>query len=443
MKLIEKKVELVCPAKNMKAVKAALPNANSIYFGVKKFNMRMKSENFTIEEMKDVVKICHEHSIKAYLTSNILIYENELKELEELLDAAKKAEIDAVIVHDFASIQAAIERNIPFHVSTQCNITNSIAAKFYESLGASKLILARECSLKQIKEIKSKIKTDIEIFVHGAMCSAVSGRCYLSQYCSGTDKKSANRGRCEQPCRREWRVYDEEGHEFLYDGVRFMNSRDLCMVSYIPEIIEAGVDALKIEGRMRDPYYVHVVSSIYREAIDAYYNGTFSKKKAKDWRKELAKVYNRGMTTGFYFHRPTEIDHQHKSATNLSHFRLIELGSILNYNNETHIALIKLTNGYLKENMPIIIMGGKYSNTFFTQKVKNLQKDGKKISNSGNADIKHPIELTIEMAEPTESGELDSIFYFTDKTYERRIQLRKKQKKSKKYIPKSDYYKLK
>ncbi|NVM01373.1 MAG: U32 family peptidase, partial [Candidatus Helarchaeota archaeon] len=146
MKTIGKKVELVCPAKNMKAVKAALPNADSIYFGVKKFNMRMKSENFTIEEMKDVVRICHEHSIKAYLTSNILIYENELKELKELLDAAKTAEIDAVIVHDFASIQAAIDRKIPFHVSTQCNITNSIAAKFYESLGASKLILARECS---------------------------------------------------------------------------------------------------------------------------------------------------------------------------------------------------------------------------------------------------------------------------------------------------------
>ncbi|MFX0135707.1 MAG: peptidase U32 family protein [Candidatus Hodarchaeota archaeon] len=442
MKTISKKVELVCPARNMKAVKAALPNADSIYFGVKKFNMRMKSENFSIEEMKDVVKICHDNSIKAYLTTNILIYEQELGELNILLDAAKKAEIDAVIVHDFASIQAAKERGIPFHVSTQCNITNSIAAKSYESLGASKLILARECSLKQIKEIKSKIKAEIEIFVHGAMCSAVSGRCYLSQYCSGTEK-SANRGRCEQPCRKEWRVFDEEGHEFLYDGVRFMNSRDLCMVTYIPEIIETGVDALKIEGRMRDPYYVHVVSSVYREAIDAYYNGTFSKKKAKNWRKELAKVYNRGMTTGFYFHRPTETDHQHKSATNLSHFRLIELGKILSCNKKTNLALVRLTNGYLKEGMPIVIMGGNYSDTFFTQNVKNLQKDGKKISYSDNADITHPIDLTLELSEPAQSGELDSIFYFTDKTYKSSMELRKKQKYSKKSIPKSEYYKLK
>ena len=275
------------------------------------------------------------------------------------------------------------------------------------------------------------------------MCSAVSGRCYLSQYCSETDKKSANRGRCEQPCRREWRVYDEENHEFLYDGVRFMNSRDLCMVTYIPDIIKAGVDALKIEGRMRDPYYVHIVSFIYREAINAYYNGTFSKKKAKKWRKELAKVYNRGMTTGFYFHRPTEIDQQHKSATNLSHFRLIELGKILNYNKKTHTALIRLTNGYLKEDMPIVIMGDKFSGTFFTQNVKNLQREGKKISISGTADIKHPIELTVEMIEPTESGELDGIFYFTDKTYKKAVELRKKRKYSGKHIPKSEYYKLK
>ncbi|MFX1536248.1 MAG: peptidase U32 family protein, partial [Promethearchaeota archaeon] len=197
-------------------------------------------------------------------------------------------------------------------------------------------------------------------------------------------KKSANRGRCEQPCRREWRVFDVEGNEFLYDGVRFMNSRDLCMVSYIPEIIDAGVDALKIEGRMRDPYYVHVVSSVYRDAIDTYYAGSFSKKKAKKWRKELAKVYNRGMTTGFYFHRPIETDHQHKSATNLSHYRLIELGKILSYNNKTRIALVRLINGYLKEGMPIAVMGSKYSDTFFTQKVKNLQMEGKQISTSKN-----------------------------------------------------------
>jgi len=443
VKNIRKKVELICPAKNMKALKAALPNADSIYFGVKKFNMRMKSQNFTIEEMNTVVKKCHENNIKAYLTTNILIYENELEELNTLFENAKNADVDAVIVHDFASIQAAKEKKIPFHISTQCNVSNSIAARYYESLGAEKIILARECSLKQIKEIRAKLKNaEIEVFVHGAMCSAVSGRCYLSQTISGTHKKSANRGRCEQPCRRQWKVFDDEGNELIYDGVRFMNSRDLCMVTYIPELIDAGVDAFKIEGRMRDPYYVRVVSSIYREAIESYYNGTFSKKKAKNWRKELARVYNRGMTTGFYFHRPTEKDHQHKSATNLSHFRLIELGKIISYNKKTRTALVDLTNGYLKEGLPIIVMGGNLSDTFFTQKVENLQLEGNKIQKSEIADMNHPIKLTFKLTEPAHSGELDSIYVFTDKTYKRHIKLKKEMKKRKKKIKKRDKYKL-
>jgi len=427
----------------MKALKAALPYADSIYFGVKKFNMRMKSQNFSVEEMKEVARICHENNLNAYLTTNILIYENELKQLNNILNEAKNADIDAVIVHDFASIQAARELSMPFHISTQCNVSNSISAKFYESLGAKKIILARECSLNQIKEIKNKLKkAEIEIFVHGAMCSAVSGRCYLSQTIAGTDKKSANRGKCEQPCRREWRVFDNKGNEFIYDGVRFMNSRDLCMVTYIPDIIEAGIDALKIEGRMREPYYVHIVSFIYREAINAYYNGKFSNSKAKRWRKELAKVYNRGMTTGFYFHRPTEKDHQHKSATNLSHFRLIELGKIISYNPKTHIALVKLINGYLQENMEIVIMGGNLSDTFFVQKIEELQKDGKKIKKSNIADIKHDIDLTIKLNKPAQSGELDSIYYFTNKTYKKYKKMKKKAKKSRKKIPKSEYYKL-
>lgn len=443
MKSITPKVELLSPAKNMKAVKAALPYADAIYFGVRKFNLRMASENFPVERIKKVVDFCHKNEVKAYLTTNTLIYENELKALNEILDAAKTAEIDAVIVHDFASIQASKEQGIPFHVSTQCNISNSSSAKFYESLGAKRLNLARECSLNQIKEIKSKLsKAEVEIFIHGAMCSAVSGRCYLSQTIDGTDKKSANRGQCTQPCRREWRVFDDEENEFLYDGVRFMNSRDLCMVSYIPEIIESGVDALKIEGRMRDPYYVRVVSSIYREAVNAYYAGVFSNSKAKKWRKELAKVYNRGMTTGFYFRRPTEVDHQHKSATNLSHFRLIKLGSILSYDEQTRDAKVNLTNGYLREDMPIVIMGDQRSDTFFTQKVKNLRKNGEKILQSDTADDDHSFQLTLELQEPVNQGELDGIFYFTDKTYKRRIELRKKRKRLDKRVLKKDYYKL-
>ncbi len=400
----------------MKALKAALPNADAIYFGVQQFNLRMAGENFPISRLKEVVKACHDNDIHAYLTTNILIYENELKELNLLLESAKEAEIDAVIVHDLASILAAKDIGIPFHVSTQCNVSNSAAARFYESLGAKRLNLARECSLEQVKVIKSKLDTtEVEIFVHGAMCSAVSGRCYLSQTIEGTAEKSANRGRCTQPCRRRWRVFDEEGNEFIYDGVRFMNSRDLCMVTYIPEIIATGIDAVKIEGRMRDPYYVHVVSSFYREAIDSHYDGTFTEAKAKKWRRELKKVYNRGITTGFYFKRPTEEDHQHKSATE---------------------------NGHLHENMEIVIMGGKSSDTFFTQRVRDMQMEGKKIIRTKTASKTAPIEITLTLEKPARQGGGDRVYYFTDKTYGKRVEMRKSKKRSSR-ARKKDFYTLK
>lgn len=178
-----------------------------------------------------------------------------------------------------ATIEIAKEFNIPFHISTQCNISNSLSARFYEKLGAERIILARELSLERIKEIKRNLmKTEIEVFIHGAMCTSISGRCYFSQDICGSDEKSANRGNCEQPCRRRWWVREESGNEYIYDGVRFMNSRDLCTIAHIPQLIEANIDAFKIEGRMRHPHYVEIVTKTYREAIEAYYDQKFSKK---------------------------------------------------------------------------------------------------------------------------------------------------------------------
>ncbi|MFX0028893.1 MAG: peptidase U32 family protein, partial [Candidatus Hermodarchaeota archaeon] len=308
-----KKVELLAPARNFKAIKAASNYADSVYFGIKKFNMRMRSENIALEDLNNVVDFCHKHDLKAYLTTNILVYDNELTLMRKILEESKNSGIDAVIVHDLATIETAKEYNLPFHMSTQCNVSNSISARFYEKLGAERIILARELSLERIKEIKRNLtKTEIEVFIHGAMCTSVSGRCYFSQDICGTEEKSANRGNCEQPCRRKWWVREESGNEYIYDGIRFMNSRDLCTIAYIPKLIEAKIDAFKIEGRMRHPHYVEIVTKTYREAIEAYYNGTFSKKKVRFWVTELKKVYNRGFTPGFYFKRMTEEDHQHK-----------------------------------------------------------------------------------------------------------------------------------
>ncbi|MDX1798619.1 MAG: peptidase U32 family protein, partial [Candidatus Lokiarchaeia archaeon] len=252
-----KKVELLAPAKNIKAIKAAMKYADSVYFGIKKFNMRMRSENFSLNELNNVVEFCHKNDLKVYLTTNILIYDNELNFLREIIKRSKQAEVDAVIVHDIAAIQIAKEFNVPFHISTQCNVSNSLSAKFYENLGAERIILARELSLEKIKEIKRNlIKTKVETFIHGAMCTSVSGRCYFSQDICGTEKKSANRGNCEQPCRRRWWLREEGGEEYIYHGVRFLNSRDLCTLAYIPDLIEANIDAFKIEGRIRHPHYV-------------------------------------------------------------------------------------------------------------------------------------------------------------------------------------------
>jgi len=435
-----KKVELLAPAKNLKAIKAGLKYADSFYFGTKIFNMRMKADNFGPEDLSSAVKICHDNGKKVFLVTNILIYEDELDLLVKHLENAKNLEFDAVILHDISAIEIAKEIGIPFHISTQANISNSASAKFYEKLGAERLILARECSLNQIKNIKSKLtNAEIEVFVHGAMCSSISGRCYFSMDICGSNEFSANRGRCVQPCRRQWKVIDEENNEFIYDGQRFINSRDLCMIEFIPEIIDAGIAEMKIEGCMREPHHVAVVTRIYREAIDEYYNGSFSidsKKKVGKWIFELKKVYNRGFTNGFYFNRPTEKDHQHKSPTNLSHWRLIKMGSVVNYSKNDKKAKIILDNGILRRGMEVLIQGnrGSGSDTYLRQKVYFIEINGKRVNSTPKATEKTPITIRMKVNKPVSSGKKDAIYFFTDKTYERR-----RDKKTKK---KRDYYKL-
>ncbi len=415
-----KKVELLAPAKNIKAIKAAINNADSVYFGIEKFNMRMRSENIALEDLNRVVDFCLKNDLKTYLTTNILMYDNELKELREIIEKAKDAGVNALIVHDFAAIQIAKEIGIPFHISTQCNVSNSLAASFYENLGAERIILARELSLEKIKEIKRNlIKTEIEIFVHGAMCTAISGRCYFSQDICGTEEKSANRGNCIQPCRRRWWVREESGKEYIYDGVRFMNSRDLCTIAYIPELIETNVDAFKIEGRMKHPHYVEIVAKIYRKAIEAYYNGTFTKKKAGRWVTELKKVYNRGFTPGFYFKRVTEDDHQHKSPANLSHYRYIKVGQVDKYFPKTGIALISIDNGYLTKNDDIIIMG-KFTDTYMHQKAKLLVYKGESINKTPRGTKSNIIQVELKINDNAVDNGQDKIYIFTDKTFKKK-----------------------
>ncbi len=414
-----RKVELLAPAKNLKAIKAASKYADSVYFGIEKFNMRMRSENIALENLADIVTFCHDSKLKAYLATNILIYDNELAYLRTILEKAKEADIDAVIIHDLAALEIAKQIGLPFHISTQCNVSNSLSAKFYEALGAERIILARELSLEKIKEIKRNLsKAEIEVFIHGAMCTSVSGRCYFSQDICGSEEKSANRGNCVQPCRRRWWVREESGTEYLYDGTRFMNSRDLCTIAYIPELIEANVDAFKIEGRMRHPHYVETVSRVYREAIEAYYNDTFSQKKAGSWVTELKKVYNRGFTPGFYFKRMTEEDHQQKSPSNLSHYRYIKIGKVKSYIPNKKIARVSIDNGYLTKNDDIIIMSKK-SDTYLHQHATEIIFEGKKINKTPRGTKKEKILIDLIVNEPVIEN-IDKLYLFTDKTYKTR-----------------------
>ncbi|MHA1730928.1 MAG: peptidase U32 family protein [Promethearchaeota archaeon] len=418
-----KKVELLAPAKNFKCLKAGAKYADSFYFGVHGLNMRARADNFHVRDLRRVVRFCHDRGERAYLATNILVYEQELGRLRETIEQAHAAGVDAVIVHDFAAIQFAKEVGIPFHVSTQCNVSNSVAAKFYEGLGASRIILARELDLKKIARVKSELtKAEVEVFVHGAMCTSISGRCYFSQNAAGSPRKSANRGNCSQPCRQRYWVRAEDGTEYIYDGQRFLNSRDLCTIAHVPELVRAGIDAFKIEGRMRNPHYVDTVARVYREAIEAHYAGTFTAKKAGRWVTDLKREYNRGFTTGFLFGRPDARAQQHNFPANLSHFRLIEIGRVEAYDPRTKLADVVLTNGKVGRGMDLVVEGRDgESETYLHHKVKHVRHDGREVDVTPRGTGARPVRAQVGVLGPVVGGGKDRLYVFTNKTYKNRL----------------------
>ncbi len=365
-------VELLAPAQNFKSLKVVAGHADAIYFGVELLNMRMRAENFRLEEIAQVSSFCHEHNMKAYLATNVILYNQELAEAADLIQKAHDAGVDAIIVQDVAAIQLCKDAGIPFHISTQVSISNIKAAEYYEGLGAERLILARELSLTQIAEIKKGLaRAKVECFVHGAQCTSISGRCYFSADVCGTSENSANRGKCIQPCRRRWTLTDEEGNEFDYDGFYFLNAKDLCMIEHVPKLVATGIDAFKIEGRMRRPDYIETVTRCYREAIDAFHDGTYTTEKVETWLSQLKRVYNRGFSTGFYFGRPTEKDVMNARG-NVSPVCRQEIGVVVTYFRESHVAEVLVTQGQLKIGDEICFEGIN-TDTYFKQVVHSIQ----------------------------------------------------------------------
>ncbi len=304
------KIELMAPAGSFESLQAALDNgADSVYFGVEQLNMRARSSiNFTLDDLQEISRRCKQKNVRTYLTLNTIIYDHDLSIIKTLLDKAKEADITAVIAMDQAVIAYARQIGMEVHISTQINITNIETVKFY-ALFADTMVMSRELSLRQIKKICEQVERDqvkgpsgnlveIEIFGHGALCMAVSGKCYLSLH---SHNSSANRGACKQNCRKKYTVIDQEsGFEIELDNEYMMSPKDLCTLDFLDQVIDTGAKVLKIEGRGRAPEYVATVIRTYREAIDAYYEGTYTKEKVEKWMEALATVYNRGFWGGYY-----------------------------------------------------------------------------------------------------------------------------------------------
>ncbi|RJP73209.1 MAG: U32 family peptidase [Ignavibacteriales bacterium] len=349
------KPELMAPAGDWTMLITAVQNgADAIYFGTDKLNMRAKAKNFGIDDLAEIAKYCKENKVKSYLTLNSIVYEEELNEADELIKKAKESGIDMVICWDLSIIQKCIEHKMPFAVSTQASISNSASANFYKSLGAKRIVLARECSLKEIKQIRANTDLEIEAFVHGAMCIAVSGRCFMSHHLFG---KSANRGECIQPCRREYEVYDKEIDKSLIIGEDYVLSpKDLCTVEFIDKLIEAGIDSLKIEGRKRSPEYVAKVVSVYRKAIDLYFEGKLTDELKKQFVEDLRTVYNRGFSHGFYFDVPSSEDYS-PTYGSIATTKKEYIGKVINYFKQPKAAYIQIESGKIVLGDDILIIG--------------------------------------------------------------------------------------
>jgi len=350
-----KKPELLVPAGDWSMLNTAIKyGADAVYFGIENLNMRATANNFSMSDLYEIVSLCHSNNVKAHLTLNTIIYEHELNDVDRILKEAKKAGIDMIICWDLSVIQKCLEYNLPFCISTQASVSNSESAKFYQNLGAKRIVLARECTLDKIREIKNKVDIQIEIFIHGAMCIAVSGRCFMSHELFN---KSANRGECLQPCRREYEIKDlDENNSLILGDDYILSPKDLCTINFLDKLIESGIHSFKIEGRKRSPEYVSVVTSAYRKAIDSFFAGTLTEELKNELEKKLKKVYNRGFSNGFYFGAPGSESYANIYGS-VAETRKVYVGKIINYFKKTNIAHLKIETGSITEGDQIYIIG--------------------------------------------------------------------------------------
>lgn len=363
--MTRKDLEIMAPAGNFECLHAAIQGgADSVYFGVERLNMRSHSaNNFRMSDLKEICSICREHGVKSYLTLNIVLYNDDLEDMRQTLDAAREAGITAVIASDMAAILYAREIGLEVHISTQLSVSNFEALKFY-SRYADVIVLARELNLHQVKEIKERIReegikgpsgrpVEIEMFAHGALCMAISGKCYLSLHEYGA---SANRGSCYQICRRGYEVTDlETGNRLVVDNKYIMSPKDLCTIEFMDKIIDAGVTVFKIEGRARSAEYVKRVASCYRRAADAVCEGSYTPEFAAGLKKELSEVFNRGFWDGYY--QGARLGQWSEVYGSKATRKKVYSGKVTNWFGKLGVAEILVESASLKKGDRILIIG--------------------------------------------------------------------------------------
>lgn len=381
-------VELLAPAGNFISLRAVLENgADAVYFGLDDYNMRANAKNFSLDDLDEVSRTAKEYGAKTYLGTNIILNERLADGLKSKLESISAAEIDGLILSDIGLIEDTVSHGLEAHISVQENVTNSYTLKTLKKLGAKRAILSRELSLAEVTEITEKSPIETEIFIHGAICMAISGRCFLSY---GLYGRSANCGDCLQPCRKNWTLTYEEGEDnvinfsdvederFIITGsddvsyrTNFFSPKDMCMIEYIPELIKSDVASFKIEGRARSPDYGAMVTGVYREAIDSYMDDPLNYEVNPKWMDELGSVFNRGFDTNFYFNTPFET-----SEDNQSKYIKKDIGQVVNYYNRVKAAEIRIWDD-LKIGDRIMIQGKTTGS--ITHTIDSMQIEGKSV----------------------------------------------------------------
>lgn len=395
-------IELLAPAGSLTKLKYAIEyGADAVYIGGEEFSLRVASQNFTLEEIKTGIDYAHERGKKVYITANIIPHNDDLKDFPDFVREVASLGADAIIVSDLGmfSIVKEVAPDLDIHISTQANNTNYESAKMWYKLGAKRVILARDLSFKEIGEIRNNIPSDAELecFVHGAMCVSYSGRCLLSNYLTHRD---ANKGACSHPCR--WKYYlmeEKRPGEYMPvfendRGTFLYNSKDLCMVGYIPELIKAGINSFKIEGRVKNELYVATVVGAYRRAIDAYLESGDNFKLDPAILEDLEKVSHREYTTGFYFNKPDENNQLYTSNTYIQDYTIV--GVVTDYDKQTGIATIEQRNRFFKGDEIEIIRPFNSSITF----IADYMTDGE----GNEIDVAPHPQMTVKLKPGEEVG---------------------------------------